>query len=1750
MTKSVIQTNGYKLNATSYRFNNGTIQSNDTLEMLNTAFDGITLDGNYKIRGKLKTMGNVVMNGTVTILDTLQNEQYYTSYLTVNGKFVNKGKVIIDPVTRYGYYILCYNDIDNQGVWAPLETRLAGNTDQRLRQSAGKSYQGYFITTDTLGQIILDSHVTFDGYTWNMNKAVFKTGGFTPTFRNYRIDNAKFISNDQINFLNTAINEVTFQGDYKISGKLKTLGNVVMNGIVTILDTLQNEPFYTSYLTVNGKIINKGKVIIDPVTRYSYYILCYNDIDNQGIWHPAETRFLGITDQHLKQTAAKSFQGYFLTTDTLGQIILDSDVTFEGNTWDWNKSTLKTNGFQLTAHNYRLNNGVIISNDQINLKNTAIDGMKFYGNYKINGKTKTLSGNILNGIATILDTLQNEPFNTSFLTVNGKIINNGTVIKDPATGYALYMDVFGDIENNGIWRPQQTKLAGNTDQHLKQAAGKSFQGYFLTTDTLGQIYLDSPVTFSDNTWDMSKSKIRTNGFNMTTVNYRMNNGTIISNDQLNLDNSMIGDMLFFGNYRISKKLKVLSGNVFNGIVTILDTLQNEPYYTSFLTVNGKLINNGTILKDPKSGYALYLDIFGDIENNGVWKPHQTKLAGTADQHLKQSAGKSFQGYFLTPDTLGQIVLDSDVTFSGNTWDWSKSKMRTNGKKLTLQDFRINNGTILSNDTLFVMNSWLSGMTVSGNFYLAGKARLLPGNLFLGKATVLDTMYNEPYYTVYLTVNGSLVNEGLISNNPVYGYALKIGVSGDIENNKLINVSEIFLTGTGDRTIGGKSASSIMATVYVDNAINLVGTNYLPNMNFTGSAAGCTVKPGAILTIPASVNSTKIKNYGRITIAQDIDNTSAATWNFFAASASTKAKTPVNKLVFDNYGYQQHPTATGTVDTWWRVKNTPALYNDSLNWIKLNYSDDALNGNIEDSLKVFHSPNAGLTWKRIKQGITIDKTNNTVTVNKAPSYGHYLLSSSALGITSFQPLVETAEPRFGGNTGQLTMYIFGAGFKNSSTLSLKAGTTVIKADSTWVTDGIGESLQAKFNLKNKPLGIYDVVIETPGENTLNLPAWFTIEKGERSQPWLGLTGRDRFLINRWQTFTINYGNTSNTDALGTILVYVVNDLPGLEVEFPDVNIVMPKALEEMGPNFTRFRDSLKIYFISDTLSGYENQRMRIYPFYIPYIAAGTSKSVRVRVLLNGTGSLTMDSWMLDPLYEKIDYNLKSAEPMPAEVRACITAAAMKAWYNGMIGMGSAVVPGLACWSVIDKTVDPIGYITPEELKPEGKDTWGSWLWNKVSIMGSVVQCGASFVPGIGTALNLGIAAVNMAIDIKDGYDANEGCWRKFRKKSQNKLKSRGVTSFDPNEKSGPQGYTADHYISKEGNLNYTIYFENKKTAGAAALEVFIKDTLDIAKFDLSTFSFNRIAFGDTTVKIQEYAKEFRILVDMFPKKGIIVQVHGKLDTVSGFVSWDFHSLDRITLELTEDPDLGFLPPNVNAPEGEGNVTFSCKLKQSVSHGDQISNRASIIFDMNAPILTNTFSNKIDDRVPVSSVAPLSPTQKDSLFTVFWSGNDQGSKIAKYNIFVSKNDSAFVLWKVASLPGSAQFKGKNGVKYKFFSIATDSLGFAEAMKSSPEAFTTVDIKTSAPGALKSNGDYLVYPNPAGNQCSVSFGFDTERSITIVVEDISGKRVRSVGEKRYAPGKQTVDISLNGIADGIYFVRLISNETTLQKKLIVRR
>jgi hypothetical protein len=1711
-----------------------------------SASSDVTINGIVKLNGDF-TCNNLTVNAS----GSLMNEYGWNPTFTANGKIINNGSIIKNP-DGYSFYMNVVINIENNGVWSPSQTRFTGNNDQRIKQSAGKSFQGYFATTDTLGQIILESNVTFDSNIWDWNKSKLQTNGFSLTALNYVLNSGSIISNDKLVLKNTIIAAMNFSGNYQVDGKFRLRDGNVFNGTATVLDTMLNEYGYNPTLTVNGKIINNGTVIRNPA-GYSFYLNIFSDVENNGKWAPSQTTFSGTANQKLKQSAGKSFQGYFLTTDTVGQIVLESNITFDSNTWDWNKSKLQTNGFSLITQNYVLNNGFIISNDKLVFKNTAIAAMTISGKYQIDGKFRVRDGNIFNGTATVLDTLINEYGYNPILTVNGKIINNGKIIRNPA-GYSLYLNIFSDVENNGTWSPSQTTLSGLTNQKLKQSAGKSFQGYFLTTDTVGQIVLESNITFDGNTWDWNKSKLQTNGFSLTAQNYLLNNGTIISNDNLVFKNTLIGNMTFFGNYKLEGKFRVKDGNVFNGTATVIDTIYNEYGWNPTITVNGKIINNGTISKNP-SGYSFYLNLFSDVENNGFWSPSQTTFSGNTDQKLKQSKGKSFQGYFVATDSIGDIVLNSNITFEGNSWEMNKCRLQTNNFQLTTINYLLNNGKILSNDTLNLKNSRLKGMTFNGNYKLRGLIEIQDGVIFNDNVTVLDTIYNHYGWNPTIVVKGNLINNGTIRNNPS-GYSLHLSIYGNLENNHKFNVSNVYLSGTGDRTISGKFGNAILGNFYADGNISLVKENILPNLNFTGSpGAGCTVKSDAILTLLSLPNTSKVKNYGRITLATDVDNAGNNTYNFYASSVNTKAKTEVGKITIDNYGYQQHPTATGTVNTWWRLRNTPQLFNDSLNWLKLSYSEDALNGNNEDSLKVFHSPNSGMNWKRIKSEITIDKVNNLVTITKAPSYGHYLLSSSALGITNFQPLLESAEPRFGGNTGQLTMYLFGAGFKATSKVKLKlAGQNDIIADSTWLTDAIGESMLARFNLKNKMLGIYDVVIETPGEKSFTLPTYFEIEKGERSNPWAMLTGRNRFLINRWQTFNIGYGNQANTDALGTVLVFVVNDLPGLEVVFPDLDLSLPEVFKEMGPYYTRIKDSVNIYYLTDTLSGYENIKMRVYPFYIPNIRAGSSKTTPVKIKLNGNGSLKMESWILDPLYEDINTNLKSAqEDLPPQVKLCLAEQSALAVYKAFYEVAGVVVPAADCWGVIDKVLNPIekAYTTPE-TRPEPDNSLKSWFWYSVSVVGSGVQCAA----GVATRVNPlalwvrgGIALTNIMIDVSDKLDMKERCWAKFRKLSQNKLNSNGVTSFDPNEKVGPQGYTSEHYISKEGNINYTIFFENKKTAGAAALEVFVTDTLDSKKFDFNTFSFSNVTFGDTTIKIQEFAKEFKILVDLYPKKNIIVQIHGKLDVTTGVVSWDFHSLDRVTLELTEDPDLGFLPPNATSPEGEGNVTFSCKLKNTVAHGDVISNRASIIFDFNAPILTNTFTNKIDDRIPFSSVSPLAASIKDTLINVSWTGSDMGSKIKSYNIFVSTNDSAYVLWKVAKEEGNAVFKGKDGYKYKFFSVATDSIGFAENMKSTPEAVTILDLNTSSEIQNLPEERFNLYPNPAKQVCNLMFYLTKESVIEISVSDISGKKILMKEPQEYGNGKQIIELQLGNLTDGVYIVKFSVNQNSCFQKLLIR-
>ncbi len=284
----------------------------------------------------------------------------------------------------------------------------------------------------------------------------------------------------------------------------------------------------------------------------------------------------------------------------------------------------------------------------------------------------------------------------------------------------------------------------------------------------------------------------------------------------------------------------------------------------------------------------------------------------------------------------------------------------------------------------------------------------------------------------------------------------------------------------------------------------------------------------------------------------------------------------------------------------------------------------------------------------------------------------------------------------------------------------------------------------------------------------------------------------------------------------------------------------------------------------------------------------------------------------------------------------------------------------------------------------------------------------------------------------------------------------VAATDPNDKAASQGAGDLQFLSGEEPLRYAVFFENIPTATAPAQVVEITDQLDTVNMDLDSFSLGPIAFGDKLVTPPPGLSEFATDVDLRPEKNLIVRIEAGLDFATGIVTWRFSSIDPDTGEPLDpaDPD-GFLPPNVNPPEGDGSVLFFVNLKAGLPTNTQICNQATIVFDVNPPIDTPQRCNTMDNTPPESQVLPLDLLQENKSFLVEWSGTDVGSGILDFTVFVSEDGGPFTTF-VANTPETlAPFTGELGRTYAFCSIARDQAGNVEEKGCPPNAEATTFV-----------------------------------------------------------------------------------------------
>ena len=281
----------------------------------------------------------------------------------------------------------------------------------------------------------------------------------------------------------------------------------------------------------------------------------------------------------------------------------------------------------------------------------------------------------------------------------------------------------------------------------------------------------------------------------------------------------------------------------------------------------------------------------------------------------------------------------------------------------------------------------------------------------------------------------------------------------------------------------------------------------------------------------------------------------------------------------------------------------------------------------------------------------------------------------------------------------------------------------------------------------------------------------------------------------------------------------------------------------------------------------------------------------------------------------------------------------------------------------------------------------------------------------------------------------------------------VGAQDPNDIYGYIAESGSHAIKDGQNeVYYTIEFENDpEFATAPAHDIYLTNTLDATKFDLSTFKPTRVNIGGKSAELSG-DKNFVTTIDMRPEINAIAQVEGTYDENTGTARWHISSLDPMTMEPTEEVMDGVLPVNYGG-NGIGEVMYDIQLKPGLAHQTKVSNQASIVFDKNEVIQTPVWTNIID-RIAPTSHATEAKMLNDSTASVSIAATDELSGPWRYDVYVQYGDGAWFLGaENVPIDQKAKVKVYQGINHGFYTVVTDSAGNVEQKQATREF--TLDV-----------------------------------------------------------------------------------------------
>lgn len=669
-----------------------------------------------------------------------------------------------------------------------------------------------------------------------------------------------------------------------------------------------------------------------------------------------------------------------------------------------------------------------------------------------------------------------------------------------------------------------------------------------------------------------------------------------------------------------------------------------------------------------------------------------------------------------------------------------------------------------------------------------------------------------------------------------------------------------------------------------------------------------------------------------------------------------------------------------------------------------------------------------------------------------------------GITSVSP------NRIGDN-GQVTITIKGAKFETGSIVQLVKGATLLTATNVLVVDSV--TIKAKFLLTHASQGIYDVVVKKSGSEVAMQKQFVTVESSRVLSATI--TGNGDLLPRLGRTFTWSgqVENSSNIDIEYLVVSLSLDQPLSVEIDLPKGAISFVR---------TNQISASKVFILKGMASGEKvNFAFRVREYQSPFNYSISSKPYTKQEYFDFLRSTAdqMRNQLLGQSIKSFSSEVSQALSNPDN------------WWK-------LVVSQLATAGLIDATEvsnftnqkfqEKENILTPiankrarnflQEQERSALDTCLGDCDQEFNIAygGELVVYGICMAFAGPTGVGIVACTVSLiaAIHVIEVIRAKCKC-DCYRDNMSPTCGTQGEycrilsgypcprSPQDPNDKQGPTGYGLLNFTGKGQEYFYTVNFENIPTASANAQRIRITDKLD-PNLDWRTFRLKEIGFGKYRIPIPDNRAFYQGRLQLGEDLGnLVADISAGLDIATGQVTWTLTALDPKTGEQPNGANQGLLPPNDSTGRGQGYVTYTVQPKADVKTGTVIANSATIIFDTEEPITTNTVTNTIDADAPTSAVNALPATSSSRTFTVSWAGSDpaNGSGLQSFDVWYAEGDGAYQPLLSGTTDTSTNFTGQAGKSYRFYSIARDNAGNVETAPATPDAVTTIgQVNNPAP------------------------------------------------------------------------------------------